>query len=107
MNLKIPDATIIQTARTIFDQPDKIGRLENAGSPYPVLTDVFFIVRQQDAQTKEIKNILVKRGSEWHAPDRMYINASHITIIEPVSPGSQVAKLTSEAKAQKSLRGSR
>jgi hypothetical protein len=74
------------------------GKLQGAGTPYPVLTDVFYVQSQVDPQTKQVKNILIRRGNEWHAPDRMYINARHIILIEPVGPNSQVAKLISEAK---------
>jgi len=77
------------------------GRLANMGSTYPVLMDVFYIRQQTNPNTKEVKNILIRRGNEWHGPDRMYINASHISVIEPVSEGSQVAKLIKEADEQK------
>jgi hypothetical protein len=76
------------------------GKLENAGSPYPILTDVFYIQRIVNKNTNEVTNTLIKRGSEWHGPDRMYINARHIVLIEPVSSGSRVATLIKEAKTQ-------
>ncbi|MRR14093.1 hypothetical protein EG833_01415 [archaeon] len=76
------------------------GKLENPDSTYPLLKEVFYIQRQVNQETKEVKNILIKRGSEWHAPDQMHINSSHIVLIEPVGPNSQVAKLIKEAKAQ-------
>ena len=41
---------------------------------------------------------LVKRGKEWHSPDRMILNANMIVLIEPVSPGSRVAQLIAEAR---------
>lgn len=74
------------------------GRLENFGSKYPVLRDVFYVQSVQDPQTKQVKSILVKRGKEWHSPDRMVLNANMIVLVEPVSPGSRVAQLISEAK---------
>jgi hypothetical protein len=78
-----------------------IGKIEMVDSPYPLLKDVFYIQRQVNKDTNEVKNILIKRGSEWHGPDRMYINSKHIVLIEPVSPKSMVAKLIKEAKEQK------
>ena len=45
------------------------GKLENAGSDYPVLRDVFYVQTQTKPDTKEVKSILIKRGSEWHGPD--------------------------------------
>lgn len=77
------------------------GKMENADTPYPSLKDVFYIQRLVNKDTNEVKNTLVKRGSEWHGPDMMYINAKHIVLIEPVSPGSKVAELIKEAKTQK------
>ena len=77
------------------------GKVENAGSPYPVLRNVYYIRQQVNQETKAVTNILVKRGSEWHGADRMYINNTHIAIIEPVSPSSQVAKMIKDAEAQK------
>ena len=44
-------------------------------------------------ETKEVKNALIKRGSEWHAPDRMSLNASHILFVEPVTQNSTVSQL--------------
>lgn len=77
------------------------GKVENAGSPYPILRNVYYIRQQVNPDTKAVANILVKRGSEWHGADRMYINNSHIAIIEPVAPSSQVAKMIKDAEAQK------
>src|SRR5579871_4143021 len=74
------------------------GRLEGLGTPYPVLRDVFYVQSSQDAQTKQVSNVLVKRGKEWHAPDRMIPNANMIVLVEPVNPGSRVAQLIAEAK---------
>lgn len=77
------------------------GKLENMGSAYPLLKNVFYIRQQVNPETKEVKQVLIRRGNELHRPNQMYINASHIAIIEPVSADSQVAKLIKEAEAQK------
>ena len=74
------------------------GHLEGLGSPFPVLTDVFYVQSVKNAQTNQVSNILVKRGKEWHSPDRMLINANTIVLVEPVSPGSRVAQLIAEAR---------
>lgn len=76
------------------------GKLEGLGSAYPVLREVFYVQSVTNPETKQVSNILVKRGKEWHAPDRMILNASMIVFIEPVTPGSRVAQLISEAKNQ-------
>ena len=77
------------------------GKLSGYGTPNPVLTDVFYILTQTDAQTKQVKNVLVKRGKELHGPDRMYLNANSIVFVEPVGTDSKVAQLINEANQQK------
>ncbi|HPV54553.1 MAG TPA: hypothetical protein PK793_10890 [Syntrophales bacterium] len=77
-----------------------IGKLEGAGSEYPLLKDVYYIQSGVEQGTKQVTNVLVKRGRELHGPDFMYINARNILMIEPVSAESQVGKLIKEAKAQ-------
>lgn len=76
-----------------------IGKLEQTGSPYPLLRDVFYVQRQVEGDQKEIKNLLTKRGGEWHMPEYMRLNARHFVMIEPVAPESRMAKLIQEAKA--------
>ena len=76
------------------------GKLAGYGTPSPVLTDVFYIVSKTDPTTKEVQNILVKRGKELHGPDRMYLNANQIIFVEPVGINSKVAQLISEAEKQ-------
>ena len=76
------------------------GKLAGYGTANPVLTDVFYIVSKTDPTTKQVQNILVKRGKELHGPDRMYINANSIIFVEPVGTDSKVAQLISEAQKQ-------
>ena len=76
------------------------GRLEGLGTPFPVLRDVFYVQSSQDPQTKQVSNVLVKRGKEWHAPDRMILNSNMIVLVEPVNPTSRVATLIAQAKNQ-------
>ena len=77
------------------------GKIENTGGDYPLLKDVYYIGRQASQDGKEVKNILIKRGNEWHAPEYMYINRQHIVIIEPVAANSRVEQLIKGAKSQK------
>ncbi|OPY13418.1 MAG: hypothetical protein A4E70_01118 [Syntrophus sp. PtaU1.Bin005] len=77
------------------------GKIENAGAAYPLLKEVYYIGRQAAPEEKEVRSILIKRGSEWHKPEYMYINRQHIAVIEPVSPDSRVAQLIKEAKTAK------
>ncbi len=74
------------------------GRLRDDGSSFLTLREVFYIKQQASPDKKEVKSLLVKRGSEWHAPDFMRINSRHIVLIEPVAPDSQVALLIREVE---------
>jgi hypothetical protein len=74
------------------------GKLEKSGPSYLTLRDVFYIKAQVEQGKKEAKNLLVKRGLEWHAPDYMLINTRHVVLIEPVAPESQVAQLIQQYK---------
>ncbi len=73
------------------------GKLEGYGTPRPVLTEVYYIVTQTDPETKQSKNVLVKRGKELHEPDRMYLNPNQILCVEPVGEKSKVAQLIEQA----------
>jgi len=74
------------------------GHLDGLGTDFPVLQDVYYVQSTKDPQTNAVKNILVKRGKEWHGPDRMIVNQKAIVFIEPVGIDSQVAKLIEESK---------
>lgn len=76
------------------------GKLSRLGTEFPEMTDVYYIVNTQDPQTKTVKHVLVKRGKELHAPTETFFNARHIVMIEPVGPGSEVAKLISQSESQ-------
>ena len=67
------------------------------------MTEVYYVHNLQNPDTKEVQNILVKRGKEWHGPDRMYINSNNVVMIEPVSPDSKLAKMIKEMKTKSEL----
>jgi hypothetical protein len=75
------------------------GKIERVGSSYPILRDVYYVQSKVNPQTKEVTNVLIRRGSEWHSPDRMFISSRHIILIEPVGASSKVAQLISEDKS--------
>jgi hypothetical protein len=77
------------------------GKLESIQSGFFIFKDVFYVQRQVDPEKKEAKNVLLKRGSEWHGPETMRINLHQVVIIEPVAPDSRVAQLIKESKAVK------
>jgi len=74
------------------------GHLHGYGGHRPELTDVYYIVTQTNPENKQANNVLVKRGKELHAPDRMYLNPQHILFVEPVGTGSKVAELIAQAQ---------
>jgi hypothetical protein len=76
------------------------GRLDGYGTDHPVLREVYYIQSSVNPQTHEQTNILMKRGKEWHGPDRMYLNPSQILLVEPVGTDSKVADLIKDLKAQ-------
>jgi hypothetical protein len=74
------------------------GHLQNYSSRNPILVDVYYVVSQTNPETKQTSNVLVKRGKELHAPDRMYLNPSQILFVEPVGVDSKIAQLIEQAK---------
>jgi hypothetical protein len=62
------------------------GHLSGYGGQFPVLTEVYYVVSQTNPETKpgeskQINNVLVKRGRELHEPDRMYLNPTQILFV--------------------------
>lgn len=74
------------------------GKLEGAGTDWPVLKDVYYVQNQVNPETRETASALVKRSNELHGPDRMVLNARQIALIEPVSTSSKVGLLISQAQ---------
>jgi hypothetical protein len=95
MAFATPYQAILLTNGSVY-----FGHLQGYETGHPVLTDVFYIVTQTNPQTKQSNNILVKRGKELHAPDRMYLNPSQLLFVEPVGENSKVAELIRQAKQQ-------
>ena len=81
-----------------------IGKMQQPGGDFIRLTNVYYIQNQANPETKQITKTLVRRSSELHKPELMYINTKHVVMIEPVAPDSQIAKIveqleTGETKA--------
>ena len=76
------------------------GHLEGYGTAHPLLREVYYVQSSSNPQTHQQTNILLKRGKEWHGPDRMYLNPSQILLVEPVGADSKVAELIKALKAQ-------
>ena len=95
---KGPEITTPYAAVLLDNNQVYFGKLANAGAAYPELTDVYYIQSQVNQDTKAVNSILIRRGNEVHGPDRMFLNAHHIILIEPVGPNSKVAQLIAEDK---------
>jgi hypothetical protein len=74
------------------------GHLHGYGTSNPTLTDVYYIVSQTNPDTKQVSNVLVKRGKELHEPSEMYVNPNQLLFVEDVGPNSKVAQLIAQAK---------
>src|SRR5277367_42018 len=77
------------------------GKLEKAGTRFPELTDVYYIQSSVNQETKAVSSVLVRRGNEWHGPDRMFLNERHIVLVEPVGANSKVSQLIEDDKKSK------
>lgn len=76
------------------------GKIDNFGRDYLLLTDIFYIQTAATPEGKIAGNVLIKRGKEWHSPDKMYVNTKHVIMIEPVAVDSKVGELIREEKAK-------
>jgi hypothetical protein len=97
---KGPEITTPYAAVLLDNNQVYFGKLANAGSAFPELTDVYYIQSSVNQETKAVSNVLVRRGNEVHGPDRMFLNAHHIIMIEPVGTNSKVAQLIADDKAK-------
>ena len=93
---RVPDLSTPYHAVALTNGQVFFGRIEALGTDYTVLRDVFYIQTRQNPENKQVANVLIKRGGEWHAPDRMILNPQQVVLIEPVKEDSQVAKLIAE-----------
>ncbi|MDD3352823.1 hypothetical protein [Zoogloea sp.] len=77
------------------------GRLDADQGDFLVLRDSFYIQSRQNPESREVANVLVKRGGEAHGPDRMLINRHHILLLEPVAEDSRIGKLIAEQQVSR------
>jgi hypothetical protein len=92
---KTPYQAVVLTGGQVY-----YGKLENASGMYPVLRDIFYVVTKQDAQTKQVSNVLVRRGKELHGPEYMVLNRQSILFVEPVKEDSEIGKSIEEQRSQ-------
>ena len=87
-------AVLLQNGQAFF------GRVQSLDGEYLTLQEVYYIQSRQNPETKQVSNVLVKRGQEWHSPDRMIVNRRQVMLLEPVTETSQVARLIAEQQAK-------
>lgn len=90
-NIEPQNTTPFQAVQLIGGQV-YYGKLSAANTPYPVLTDVYVVSRQENQQTHEVNASLVRVSKSPNAPDRIILNSRHIVLIEPVASDSQIGK---------------
>lgn len=98
---KGPEITTPYAAILLDNGQVYYGKLTKGGSNFPELTDVYYIQSQTNQETKAVTSVLVRRGNEWHGPDRMFLNQQHVILIEPVGANSKVAQLIEADKQAK------
>ncbi|HEY7333433.1 MAG TPA: hypothetical protein VH639_01020 [Bryobacteraceae bacterium] len=76
------------------------GKISGLGTDYPVLRDVYYVQQTTDPQTKQVSNVLVRRGNEWHSPDMTVLNSRHIVLIEPVGANSKLAQMIAQEQSK-------
>ncbi len=76
------------------------GKIEKIGPRFVEMKEVYYVHNQQNPETKEVQSLLVKRGREWHAPDKMFINMAQVIMIEPVAPESRLYKMIKDLKTK-------
>ena len=99
------------TSRTVADEPHfdapfqavlldtglvYYGKISGLDTAYPVLRDVYYIQQSTDPQSKQVSNVLIRRGNEFHGPSMTVLNVRHIVMVEPVGTNSKVAQLIAE-----------
>lgn len=82
------------------------GKLSNARSQFPALTDIYYLrvtqaLQPSDPKAPQQQINLVKLGNELHGPeDVMRINRDHILFVEDLKADSQVVTAIADFKAQ-------
>ncbi len=77
------------------------GKITGLDTQYPVLHEVYYIQQTTDPQTKQVSNVLIRRGNEFHGPSETVLNQRHIVMVEPVGVNSKVAQLIAEQQSKK------
>jgi hypothetical protein len=95
-----PDLGIGYQAVLLANNSVYFGKIDEMGSDLIVLSDVFYVRSKPTADPKVVTNVITKRGSEIHKPDKMYINRAQMVMIEPVAADSQLAELIRQEKAK-------
>ena len=95
VSFKTPYQTVLLSNGSVF-----YGKIVRMGASYIELNDVFYVQRNVNPETKAVTNVLIKRGNEFHQPDRMILNRDHVLLLEPVGTDSKVADLIAKTKKE-------
>jgi hypothetical protein len=93
-------AVFLTNGQVFFGRPLASGEWDPARGSVLRMRDVYYVQAQVDAETREQRNILVRRGNEWHGPTEMAVHPNHVISIEPVGDGSAVSGLIRQLREQ-------
>jgi hypothetical protein len=77
------------------------GKVSGLGTPFPIIREVYYIQSVTNPETKQVNNILIRGGNEFHGPEFTVLNARHVVMVEPVGTSSKVAQLIAEQEKKK------
>lgn len=78
-----------------------VGRLDRLAAPFMVLSDAYTVQSDANADSKEVTWSVVSRGEDGQKPGMVIVGAQQVVSIEAVRPGSRLAALLDEVRAQK------
>lgn len=76
------------------------GKIEKLESKYIEISDIYYVINQQNPDTKQVESRIIKKAKEAHNPDRMFINMQYVVSIEPVAADSKLAQAIKDLKTQ-------
>jgi hypothetical protein len=101
LNVRTPKLVQSEYQAVLLDNGSAyFGKTIQMTRDFVTLADVYYVQSRTNSDNKQVSSVLIRRGKEWHGPDRMVINRQHLVLIEPVAPDSKVAQLIAESRRQ-------
>jgi hypothetical protein len=93
-------AVFLVNGQVFFGRPIASMQWEPVSQSVLRMRDVYYVQTQVDPETRETRNILVRRGNEWHRPSEMAVHPDQVITIEPVGADSTVSDLIRQLREQ-------